>query len=431
MNRPFFTLRARMMRLLWRLMWLVLTPMVAVYCWHRGRKDPRYRDHISERFGSGPTLPPGAVWIHAVSLGEVRSAVPLVRALLAQGDRVAFTHGTPAGRAEVAKVFGPELADGMVSSRYLPLEQGWAFRRFFRRVRPRIGLVMEVEFWPVMVTSARRHGVPIYLCNGQYPGKSFAKDRWFRKSIPSGFSGVMVKSKMMADRFQSIGCPWIAITGELRFEQPIPADQIIAGQTIANRFRRPVITLSSVVDGEDDLFMDAIRHTRGPDAPLFIYVPRAPERFDAVGDMLTNAGFRVQRRTDVLTGDLKALADFDPDADVLLGDSLGEMYFYLTLADQVIVGGGFTPKASHNIIESLAVGKPVAVGPNIHTIEYPGVEAIDAGVCTHLQTADDLTALCGSVTRKTAVDPAVAAFLKQHGGAVAKTIKAIERFTSR
>jgi len=213
----------------------------------------------------------------------------------------------------------------------------------------------------------------------------------------------------------------------LRFDQPIPEAQLQAAHALRPLIKaRRVIALASVTEPEEGLFLDVIqRLMAAPEPPLVILIPRAPERFDEVAGALAARGLVVLRRTSLLDQGLgfKSGAGMPlRSGTVLLGDSLGEMYFYLELADRVVVGGGFQPKGSHNIIEPLALGKPVIVGPEIHTIEYPAVEAIAAGVC--LQTTPER--LASEI--ETWPDPApqaIAGFIAAHSGAGARTMAAI------
>ncbi|MDQ2094427.1 3-deoxy-D-manno-octulosonic acid transferase [Rhodalgimonas zhirmunskyi] len=413
---------------LWRVAWFVLMPVILAYLWHRGRRDPLYSRRIRERFGFHPRADQPPVWIHAVSIGELRSAVPLIRAFLDQGEHVVITNFTPAGLREAEQIFIPEIAQGTVQAGYVPFDYGLAFRRFFRAVRPKFGLVMEVEYWPGMITACRRAGIPLYLCNGQYPEKSFTRDKTRALSpglLLPGFAGVMVKSEVHAARMRHFGQDRIALTGEMRFEQPIPEGQLAAARILrpAIAADRPVITLSSVVEWEEDLFIDLLLETqkKGSNKPLFVFVPRAPERFDAVAQKLAQAGLRFARRSDVL--DETLTATHPPQIDVLLGDSLGEMFFYLALCDLAVAGGGFNPRGSHNIIEPLMLGKPVIVGPEIWTIEYPAREAIAAGVAR--QVGPD--GLFSAVTEPKFPDQArIDAFLATHAGAVEKTLAALD-----
>ena len=415
---------------LYRFTWVILTPLVLIYLWRRGRRDPMYFAHLGERFGSYPALPQNPVWIHAVSLGETRSAVPLARDLLDAGEVVVFTHFTPAGRKEAQRAFAAEIAAGRVGSVWVPLDMFWTFGRFFAACRPKIGLAMEIEIWPAMVFAAKRAGVPFYMCNAQYPSTSIARDSAglrIRQKIMTGFAGAFVKSQLQADRFASVGVKNIHITGELRFDQPVPQRLLDAAAAFAPHCAdRPVITIASAIEGEDDLFIETIKAVRsGGTDPLFIYVPRAPERFDDVAGMLETAGLTVLRRSQIFDENLKLVTDWPNGADVLLGDSLGEMYFYLALADRVVVGGGFHPKGAHNITEALALEKPVITGPYTHTIENPFVEAEAAGVAL---SVPDGPALVAALQRDSWATPAqISAFMAQNKGASARTVAAIKR----
>lgn len=424
--------------------WYPALPVVLVYFWLRGRKDRRYRCHWGERFGGGPTLP-GAIWVHAVSLGEMRSAVPLVRALLDRGDRVITTHLTPAGRRASETAFAAEIADGRLVARYLPLEFGWAYRRFLR-VRPRLALIMEIEVWPVMIAEARRASVPLFLANSQYPARSFTRDLriagWLGHPLQQ-VSGVLAKSETHAARFRALGAPNVLVCGELRFDQPIAAPLLSRALALRQALgSRLIVTLASVVEGEDALYVQvcsglkAALAARGLAPPLFIYVPRAPERFAPVAAFLAASGLQTCRRSALL--DAALAGDLAPvsRADILLGDSLGEMYFYLAPADLVIVGGGFLPSGAHNIIEPLALRKPVLVGPNVWSIEYPGVEAVAAQVvkiCQTPQTMIDaaLRSLTDRLPDEARPVQEREAFFLAYSGATARILAAVDLTVQR
>jgi 3-deoxy-D-manno-octulosonic-acid transferase len=423
MTDAFPPLRLRLALWAYHALWLILWPLALVYLWRRGRRDALYAAHLAERFGRAVPRLRAPVWVHAVSLGEMRSATPLIRGLLAQGDCVLTTHFTPAGRREAERVFAPEIAAGQVQVVWVPLDMPLAFHAFFRRFAPKYGLVMETEIWPAMIATSRARGVPLFMCNAQYPERSFTKDMKglrLRAALTAGFAGAFVKSDLQAARFAKAGMGNIHVTGETRFDQPIPANQLAAAHALRDRLRRgrPAFTLTSVVEGEDDTYIAMIKSARDV---FFIYVPRAPERFDTVAGMLQAAGLRFARRSALLDADLAA-GDL-PDIDVLLGDSMGEMYFYLGLCDRAIVGGGFVPKGAHNIIEPLALRKPVIVGPHIWTIAYPAQEAIAAGVCHLVPTPADLQHAVSHPRDVT--DDQIAAFYAAHAGAVDRTLAAI------
>ncbi|MBK5926885.1 3-deoxy-D-manno-octulosonic acid transferase [Rhodobaculum claviforme] len=418
---------------LYRLLWWAALPLVLVYLWRRGRRDPDYRRHWNERFGGG-AVPSGAVWVHAVSLGEMRSAVPLVHGLLDRGETVVTTHLTPAGRRAAHAAFGPEIAAGRVIPRYLPFETHHAWARVLRRARPKLVIALEIEIWPGMIAALHRAGVPLVLANSQVPEASLPRARRLARILGHPVALVplvLAKSERHADRFRALGAPRVQVCGELRFDQAIPPAQIAGAAALRPALGgRPVVTLASVVAGEEDTYLDALSRLRAalPVAPLAVWVPRAPELFDATADRLAAAGLRVARRSTALDGALAATQDLS-GIDVALGDSFGEMFFYLALGDVAVVGGGFVPKGAHNIIEPLALGRPVLVGPSVWTIEYPGQEAMAAGVVTLCTDAAALaTALADQLTDRLADpgdDAAMAAFLDAHGGATARTLAAL------
>ncbi|MDZ7573701.1 MAG: glycosyltransferase N-terminal domain-containing protein [Pseudotabrizicola sp.] len=426
----------RVFLLLWSALWTFGLPLILGYLWRRGRKDPAYTAHLAERFGRYPAPLPGAVWVHAVSLGEVRSAVPLIRALLDRGDRIVTTHFTPAGRAEAQRVFAADISADRMRVVWVPLETSWAYHGFFRAFRPTYGLVMEIEIWPRMVAAARAAGVPLFMCNAQYPNRALVRDSKgmrIRQAVMRGFAGALVKSDLQEQRFSSVGVRNIAVTGELRFDQPVPPALVAAGHAARiwiGAADRSVITIASAIEGEDATYIHAIRalHDQarrlGLPKPLIVYVPRRPERFNHVAETLASEGFSVLRRSSFPT-------PFDPAdwekpdncPDIFFGDSLGEMYGYLAMADQVIVGGGFNPKGAHNISEALVLGKPVITGPHTHTIEYPFAEAEAAGVAV---SVSDASALAAHLLANPPTDPArIAAFTAAHSDATCKTLAAI------
>jgi len=410
----------------YRLLWLILMPLVLFYLKWRARREPMYTSNIRERFGFGVKQTGEWVWVHAVSLGEFRSAIPLIDELLARSQRVLITHFTPASREVSMDHYGDQIAEGMVVVCWIPFDYNMAFKRFFRRFSITYGLVMEVEFWPGMIMSARAANIPLFLCNGQYPNKSYERDKHrvlSSRDIVPGFAGVLVKSNRMAEPFRDLGLDKIAITGEMRFEQPINQSHIDAAVRVRSQLSgRPVLTFASAVKDEDALFIAAIQSlkSRMPEA-LIIYVPRKPEHFDRAADIIQASGLSVARRSAIFDSALKPHHGLH--CEVLLGDSLGEMHFYLALADQIVVGGGFVPQGSHNIIEPLSQGKPTLVGPNTWTIDFPAIEAIEAGVVRQVsanELADALLDLSGYASAD--------AFLSSMGGSVAKTLDAVSDF---
>jgi 3-deoxy-D-manno-octulosonic-acid transferase len=404
------------------ILWLA-QPAIWRYFRQRAGRDPDYALHLDERQGEGAPFP-ADLWVHAVSMGEMRSAVPLVRLALEDGFRVVTTHATPAGRREAERAFGAEVDAGRLAIRYAPVDLPDFWRRFFERHSPGAGVVMEMEFWPRMIEAAREAGVPLVLANSQVPARSFPRAarlaRLFGHPV-SRVAAVFAKSEQMAARFRVLGAAPVVAMGETRFDIPLPEAQVVAGKALART--RAILTLASVVAGEEDTYVTVLKELFAePSPPLAIWVPRAPELFGPTADRLRAAGFRVALRTEAFDADLAPTQDLG-DAQILLGNSMGEMFFYLAPADAVIVGGGFTQKGAHNVIEPLSLGKPVLTGPETWTIEFPAVEAEAAGVLT---VVPDAAALPGAVRQAMASGgKAAEAFHAANRGASARILDAI------
>lgn len=412
--------------------WHVARPLARSYIARRARRDPAYGAHLEEREARGAPFR-ADIWVHAVSLGEMRSAVPLVRALLDRGARVLTTHLTPAGRGAAEGAFGPEIAEGRLAARYMPYDMAHLWDRFLDAHQPGLALVLEIEIWPAMIATTARRGVPLWLVNAQIPDRSFPRARALARLArhPAALAaGVFAKSERHADRFRRLGAAPVIAAGELRFDQERPETLIAAGRRVRERLGpRPVVVVASAIEGEEAIYAQAALRLRGMARgarPMMVIVPRAPERFDAAHDALRSAGLGVQRRSAALDRTFGAGSAFDPEGDVLLGDSFGEMFGYLAMADVGVVGGGFVAKGAHNVIEPLSMGLPVLVGPYIWTIEYPAREAIEAGVLDVVPNGRALAeAVCGMLDdpqRLSTRQSAARAFADAHSGATARIL---------
>jgi 3-deoxy-D-manno-octulosonic-acid transferase len=396
----------RLLLAIYQLAWHLGLPLALLYFWLRGRKEPLYRQFLSERFGRIQSTLDAPFWLHSASLGELRGAMPLIDKLLSEGLPVLITTLTPAGRSAAHQRYAKVILEGKLQLSYLPLELPWAVRAFARRVQPRCMVSSEIDTWPVLLHTLKRMGIPLGFVNAQYPQKSFIKDQsWagFRAAFFRAYDIVLCKSKLHAQRFVAISCPKVEIVGELRFDLPIPQAQVTVAQLLRQSQpaifgSRHVICIASLIEDEEELLLDAAQEfvadmaRHGHARPLFVIVPRSPQRFDAVAERIHALGWRLMRRSQALNAEFAAVSEINQPVDVLLGDSLGEMYFYLALADTVTVCGSFIENGSHNVIEPLALQKPVIVGPSIWGIEYPGQEALAAGVLTQVPSAQALPA---------------------------------------
>jgi 3-deoxy-D-manno-octulosonic-acid transferase len=442
------TIAQRLLYGAYSLVWHLALPLALLYLWWRGRKEPLYRQFIGERFGRVHTQLVAPVWLHSASLGELRGVMPLIDKLLAENLPVLITTLTPAGRSAAQARYAQEIAAHRLQVSYLPLELAWAVRAFARAVQARCMISSEIDTWPVLLRTLKAQGLPLAFVNAQYPKKSFEKDQGWagvRAAFFAAYDLVLCKSQLHAQRFLHVGCPRVEVVGELRFDLPIPQPHLQAAQALRAQIsaERPVLCMASVVEGEDAWMLDAFSDwvsalkAAGQPTPLLVYVPRSPQRFDGVAQLLVQRAWRVQRRSVLLDRALQAKQAVNwGDIDILLGDSLGEMYFYLALADSVTVCGSFLSRGSHNVIEPLALRKPVIVGPSIWGIEYPGQEALAAGVLAQVASADELprrwqaqlshNAAAQSNTDRSAHAQRAAQFMAEHSGSVDKHWKHLQ-----
>ena len=426
---------------LYQALWVLLLPAFLIFLWQRGKKEPLYRSFWPERWGMVSTRLKNPIWVHSASMGEIRGAAPLVRALLAKGYPVLVTTLTPAGRTAAQKLFESAISQGQAQVAYLPFELRSSIQRFIRHVQPRCAMMTEIDTWPMLLSTIRQEGVPLCMANAQYPKKSIERDlkKWggFRAKLFAAYQLVMCKSETHAQRFRQVGCERVEVVGETRFDLPVSQMQIDAAAQYVRewhlgRQERPVIAFASAIVGEDEQFVKAMQLIQkglseaGLAKPLFVYVPRSPQRFDAVHQLMQSAGLQTIRRSEVFDTELRSqMPDSSVNAaDVLLGDSLGEMYFYLALSQAVVVGASFVPLGAHNVIEPLALKKPVMVGHSIWGIEYPGVEALAAGVLQqHMDIPSLANALVNLLTAPGAYEQAMAGaekFYAEHAGSTAK-----------
>lgn len=427
---------------LYEILWHILMPLVLLYFWNKGKREPLYRQFMGERWGRVHTQLERPLWVHSASMGEVRGAAPLVRALIEEGTPVLWTTLTAAGRSTIQTLFAQAITEQKLQAAYVPFELGWAIRSMIRRTRPQAAMMTEIDTWPVLLATIRRQGIPLCIANAQYPKKSYERDqKWggFRAKLFQAYQLVLCKSPTHAERFTAVGCSQVAVVGETRFELPIPPAHLQAAAQVHQDYQlsqRPVICFASAIEGEDEQFLQAITQiqnqlsTQKQAAPLIVYVPRSPQRFDWVANLFTQAGQRVARRSQQFDTTLSAKPTCDlANTDILIGDSLGEMYFYLALSQVVVVGASFVPLGAHNVIEPLALKKPVMVGPSIWGIEYPGVEAIAAGV---LQSLPDINALTQALLECLSSPQAYAhaqsqaeQFFKEHAGSTQKHLNTL------
>lgn len=425
-----------MLRFLYSLLWLVALPVALLRLVWRARKEPGYLEHVGERLGAYGHLPAHGpwLWVHAVSVGETRAAQPLVEALLAAypGHRLLLTHMTPTGRQTGAQLFGK---DSRILQCYLPYDLPWLVSRFLRYFRPAAGMLMETEVWPNLVRGARRAGVPLFLVNARLSPRSYRRTARFGRAAAamySDFAGVLAQTAGDAERFSALGVAAVQVTGNLKFDmQPAPASVERGGRLRQAFGERAVLAAASTREGEEPMLLDAFSRWQelggGVPRPALLLVPRHPQRFDEVAAMAVRAGFTVQRRSALDIDHLSAPIT----ADVVLGDSMGEMAMYFAASDLAFIGGSLMPLGGQNLIESCAVGTPVLIGPHTFNFAQATDDAIAAGACLRVADAEDLVRTASRVLSDAAALADMRAhaqtFAGLHRGATVRTLAALAR----
>lgn len=347
-----------MVRLLYNLLLLAALPWVCARLVWKSRREPGYRDRISERFGAAPcTLPTGCVWFHAVSAGEVNAAAPMIRALRERFPTRPFlvTTMTPAGSMRVTALLGD-----VARHCYAPYDYPWAVRRFLRRVRPSALVLMETELWPNVVRQTAASGADVYLVNARLSARSFQGYRRIGSLVRPMLERlrcVVCQYEDTADRFRALGATAVEVTGSVKFDAELPPDDFGVGGLSFNG--APVWIAGSTHAGEEEIVVEAHRRLRHsyPDLRL-ILAPRHTARVPTVLGLLRSKG---------VTASL--LSAREPDASVLVADVMGTLPHLYGLADVAFVGGSLDRTGGHNPIEAAWHGVPLLMGPARFKIE--------------------------------------------------------------
>jgi 3-deoxy-D-manno-octulosonic-acid transferase len=408
----------------------------------RGRAEPGYLHAMEERFGIyTDKAQPGALWIHAVSLGETRAAAILIERLrsLKPDLRILLTHGTATGRAE-----GERLLREGDQQAWLPWDTPRAVRRFLNHFQPSAGVLMETEVWPNLIAAARARGLALVLANARLSEKSLAKARQLaRLSRPAyaSLTAVWAQTEVDAQRLAQAGATVKGVFGNLKFDASPDAAQIDQGRRWRTDGGRHVVMFASSREGEEADFFRVLKANRElaqagwarrstdliEPQMQWLVVPRHPQRFDEVAALAAQYGFSVSRRSQWTA---------QPEvADVWVGDSLGEMPLYYGLAHAALLGGSFAPLGGQNLIEAAACGCPVVMGPHTFNFAEAAQLAQEAGAAVRVQSMEEgvrtAVALAGNVMQRGAAVQAATAFCAAHQGAAHKTAEAVLALLSR
>ncbi len=346
------------MRFIYSLIFYLIIPFVLLRLLWRGVRSPAYWQRWAERFSFGPALPvQQSLWIHAVSMGEVQAAVPLIRALRTRFQTILVTTMTPTGSQRVREVFGDS-----VCHLYLPYDLPGTMARFLARVQPRLLIIMETELWPNLLYACQQRGIPVILANARLSANSAAgyqRIAGLTRQMLSNVTVVAAQTQVDAGRFIELGAApsKVHATGSIKFDSRLPANFSEKAAELRQQWgiNRPVWIAASTHEGEEKAVLEAFSQLKEAFQDLLlVLVPRHPERFNRVAALCK--GFVVARRSE---------GNINTDIEIYLGDTMGDLPLLYAACDVAFVGGTLVPIGGHNLLEPAAVSLPVIMGPHV------------------------------------------------------------------
>lgn len=415
--------------------------VLAPYYLVQGLRHGKYFHNLRERMGH---LPPraaasapnqlGAIWIHAVSVGEALAAVPLAQALKQRypDRRLVVTTTTDTGQrlAHERMKFADEIL-------YFPLDWTGPVRRVFQAIHPALIVILETEIWPNFLHQARRLNVPVIFANARISERSFHGYRWANRLFNQFIATVLNNADLFlaqstddARRLLELGAPEdrVEVTGNLKFDLATPVISDFAvwlTEQLRSQERWPLVVAGSVAADEEEPVLAAYdivqRHWR---RALLILAPRKPDRFDAASRIAAEDGWTVVRRSRANFN-----SALDESAEVLILDSIGELAGVYALADTVFVGGSLVPVGGHNILEPAAYGKPPVFGPSMQNFQEMSAQFLTARAGIQVETGEQLGSAWGYLIQNSAererMGQAALELVNKNRGATKRSIERI------
>jgi len=376
------------MRVVYSLLFYLLTPFILLRLVWRGIKAPEYLNRWRERFASyDKQYPQHDIWFHAVSVGETEALFPLVKRLQQEHPelKLLITTTTPTGSARVKAVL-----QETVTHVYLPYDLPGAVSRFVRCFKPRLAVIVETEIWPNLFACCGANQIPLTIINARLSEKSargYQKIPTLVRPALAQVKHIAAQTEQDAERFIAIGAQkqTVEILGNIKFDLEIAQGTIEQGQQLkATQFAgRFVLLIASTHKDEEAPFVDIYRQLKQtiPEL-LLVVVPRHPERFDPVKKLFEQQQLTIVTRT--------SQQQCQPETDVYLVDTMGELKMLYAAADVAFVGGSLVPRGGHNILEASAVGVPVLFGPFMNNFKEIAGAALTAGAALQCQNEQDI-----------------------------------------
>jgi 3-deoxy-D-manno-octulosonic-acid transferase len=391
----------------------------------------KYRSGLAERLGFVPArlnhdAQPGSIWVHAVSVGEVLAVSQLIHELQRQHpDRQIFVSTTTATGQKLAR---QRFGENRVF--FMPLDFGFAVRRYLNALKPQLIVIAETEFWPNLLHLAGKRQTSLAIVNARISDRSFPRYRrfkWFFGRVLSEVDLFLTQTAEDAERLREIGAPTgrVRVSGNLKFDiRPNAQPSLVNGLRAAIGKDSPVIVCGSTAEGEEDPLLAAFKQVRQQfPAAVMILAPRHPERFEKVAAMISAEGLALQRRS------LWSPPEAINGGGILLLDTVGELAAVYELADIAFVGGSLVPTGGHNVLEPAQYSAAILVGP--HTFNFREIVSIfEQGGATKIVTAETLyqqfLSLLGHAEERQRMGSRAKDLFAKHAGATRRTLEALE-----
>jgi 3-deoxy-D-manno-octulosonic-acid transferase len=426
-----------MARLLYAILMYLLTPLVLLHLWHRGIKAPAYRQRWGERFGCKPKpkvlagagpIKPGSIVFHCASVGEVVAATPLIKQVQQRHPNypVLVTCNTPTGTEQIKRSFADT-----VQHVYLPLDLPGAVKRFLTHTQPALLCILETELWPNLISQSQQQGIAVLVINARLSEKSqrgYQKIAPLTKTIMAGITAIAAHDSDDAERFIALGLSQSKVntTGSIKFDITLSTYSKQQAQQLRQQFsaNQPVWIAGSTHEGEDEQVLEAHQAVlaKYPQA-LLILVPRHPERFDKVAQLVSATGLAICRRS---TGEAPQ------GCQVLLGDTMGELLTLYGVADVAFIGGSLIERGGHNPLEAAAYQIPVVTGPHVFNFNHVYPALLQQQGCLQIDSGQALPAvllkLFDDKTLSAKIGQQGELFVRKNQGAIGKTVKLIGQY---
>ena len=439
----------------------LLAPILRIKAYTRGQREPGYLHAVGERFAhydqtshsAVQRFANGAIWIHAVSLGETKAAHVLVKAIMERGDDLAeeprflLTHSTATGRqAGLELIESLGLDEHSALQVWYPWDTPGAVKRFLKQFKPKLGLLMETEVWPNMVLACQNAHIPLVLVNARMNDKSFKSALAlgnFARTIYQRLTAVFAQAPSDEERLKALGAPVKASIGNIKFDASVDHEQLRRGKEFAATYyaasQKRIVLFASSREGEEALLFQALIANRTlTEGVQWLIVPRHPQRFDEVKKLGLQFGLTVSKRINpVIDSDAGIYFEQENTSHPLLpqiwmGDTVGEMPLYYAMASAALLGGSFERLGGQNLIEAAACACPVVMGPHVFNFSQAAQQSIQTGAALQTQTLHEACQLACKIalnpSRQTDMSNLALAFASQNRGAVMQTLRLLKSY---